>query len=146
MTPSEATNQATRTEWRNLGFFYEVNELERHWRFIGSRAGLGRFAELLDRYCADPDNSASSEHVHYGPYMYLEVMTWPDAGIDGDSIHGSLDDIARLAQLIRHQLERVRPGDTFRLGKGFAVDCEYDLVLEVKNDGFDPAEADPGLR
>jgi len=42
--PSEATNNATRREWRELGFFYDRDDENKVWRLTGSRAGLLRFA------------------------------------------------------------------------------------------------------
>jgi hypothetical protein len=70
----------TRREWRELGFFYDRDDVSKEWRLVGSREGLRHFAGLLRAYVADPRNEMKSEHEHYGPYMYLEVMTWPEAG------------------------------------------------------------------
>ena len=67
--PSDATNQATRREWRELGFFYERDDASREWRVTGSRSGLQRLRDLLLDYVADPRNRAESEHEHYGPYQ-----------------------------------------------------------------------------
>ena len=146
MSPSDATNRATRREWQELGFFYETEEPARRWRLIGSKSGLRRFPELLRKYCADPRNSTKSEHEHYGPYMYLKVMTWPDFEIDGQSIRGPLPKLARLADLVGERLADAEPDEVIYIGREFAPDVEYDLVLEVKSEGFDPAEADPCLR
>jgi hypothetical protein len=38
--PSEATNRATRREWRELGFFYLRDDRTKVWTLAGSRAGL----------------------------------------------------------------------------------------------------------
>ena len=146
MSPSEATNAATRREWRELGFFYDVDEVKRRWRLIGSRTGLRQFSTLLHSYCGNPRNSAASEHDHYGPYMYLKVMTWPQAGIDKASIHGTIDDLERLAVIVEAALEDSGPGDMIALAERFAPACDYELVLEIKGEDFDPAEADPCLR
>ena len=77
--PSDATNQSTRREWRELGFFYDRDDQAKVWQLTGSRAGLLRFRDVLRSYAADPGNDLKSEHQHYGPYGYLEVMTWPEA-------------------------------------------------------------------
>jgi hypothetical protein len=135
----------TRTEWRALGFYYDREDSTKQWRFSGSRMGLLRFADLLYAYVADPRNKLLSEHEHYGPYSYLEVMTWQDAGIDNHSIHGSLEDLERLGTITRMTVEQLRPGDTAQIREQFAADSEYCLVLSMREDDFDPASLDVNL-
>jgi hypothetical protein len=137
--------EETRSEWRELGFFYDRDESSKEWLLVGSRAGLLRFAALLHAYVADSRNEMKSEHEHYGPYMYLEVMTWPDAGIDGHSIHGSLKDLGRLAALVEERLSGLTPGRSVRIREEFASTAEYTLVMELRDDGFDPASVDANL-
>jgi len=141
----DATNQSTRVEWRELGFFYDRDDQTRVWKLTGSRAGLLRFRDALLAYVADPGNALKSEHVHYGPYGYLEVMTWPEAAFDDHSIRGPLTDLARLAKLVGAKLATVRPGSSVLIREEFAADSPYALVLELREDGFDPATADPRL-
>lgn len=145
MTLSEATRDATRSEWRALGFYYELCEAPPRWRLVGPRAGLARFAELLDRYVADPRNRTPSEHEHYGPYAYLKVETAAAAAIDADGIRGSLEDLARLRDLVARGLARARAGETVVLGAAYAPNVSHPLALEIRADDFDPANADPGL-
>jgi hypothetical protein len=143
--PSNATNQATRREWRELGFFYDRDDESKVWQLIGSRTGLLRFRDALCSYAADPRNELKSEHEHYGPYGYLEVMTSPEAGIDDHAIRGSLADIARLATVIEDKLAAALPGSTIRIQEEFAADSPYGLILDVREDNFDPASADQAL-
>jgi len=143
--PSDATNRATRREWRELGFFYDRDDEAREWRFVGSRSGLLRFRDLLLAYVADQRNTRQSEHEHYGPYMYLEVMTWPDAGFDDHAIRGTLHDLKRLSELLDSKLSSAAPGSTVRIRSEFAVESPYSLVLDIRHEGFDPACADPML-
>ena len=77
--------------------------------------------------------------------MYLKVMTWSDPGIDGNSIHGTLNDLNRLADLIDTALTGAQFGDTIHLGREYVSDSEHDLLLIVEDNNFDPAEADPCL-
>ena len=112
--PSEAVNEATRREWLDLGFFYELDKERKEWRLVGSRSGLLKFRDLLMRYVANPQNEAKSEHDHYGPYMYLKVMTWTEPGMDGNAIHGTLQDLRRLADIIEAKLQDTRPGSVLR--------------------------------
>jgi len=139
---SDATNRATRREWRELGFFYGRDDQTKVWKLTGSRAGLLRFRDALLSYVADPRNALKSEHEHYGPYSYLEVMTWLVAGFDNHAIRGPVADLARLAALIEAKLAIARPGYTVRIQEEFAPDSPYALVLDLREDGFDPAAAD----
>jgi hypothetical protein len=143
--PSDRTNRATKREWRELGFFYDRDDQFRIWKLIGSRAGLLGFRDLLISYAADPRNAAKSEHEHYGPYAYLEIMTWPEAGFDNHAIRGPLPDLVRLAKLVEMKLAIARPGSSIVIQQEFAADSPYALVLDLRDDGFDPATADPLL-
>jgi hypothetical protein len=143
--PSDEVNEATRRDWRKLGFCYELDDASREWRLIGSRSGLLRFRDLLFAYVADPRNRMNSEHKHYGPYMYLEVMTWPEAGFDDHAIRGPLEDLERLARIIEAGITRTTAGTVLRIREEFAESSPYSLVLDVREDGFDPASADSSL-
>jgi hypothetical protein len=142
---SDATNRATKQEWRELGFFSDRDDQLRIWKLIGSRAGLLNFRDLLISYAADPRNAAKSEHEHHGPYAYLEIMTWPEAGFDDQAIRGPVADLARLASLVEMKLAIARPGTSTVIQQEFAADSPYALVLDLREDGFDPATADPLL-
>ena len=143
---SDSTNDSTRREWRQLGFFYERDDQARIWKLTGSRAGLLRFRDALLAYIGNPSNASIREHEHYGPYFYLKVMTWPEAGCDDHSIRGPLTDLAHLANLIEAKLAMAIPGSSVVIREEFAADSPYALVLDVREDGFDPAPADPLLR
>ena len=95
--PSEAVNEATRKEWRALGFFYDRDDQLKEWKLVGSRSGLLKFRDLLIRYAASSRNEAKSEHDHYGPYSYLKVMTWTEPGMDRNGIYGTLQNLRQLA-------------------------------------------------
>ena len=143
--PSEAVNDATRKEWRELGFFYDRDDHRREWRLVGSRSGLLKFRDILLRYVATPRNAATSEHDHYGPYMYLKVTTATQPAIGGDGVSGTLHDLGRLARIIETKLRNTRAGSIIRIQEEFASNCEYSLLLDVREEDFDPASADPEL-
>jgi hypothetical protein len=145
MSLSEATNQATREEWRELGFFYERTHEPPCWRFVGSAAGLANLVKLLDAYVRDPRNNTISEHEHYGPYTYLKVQTSESPNIDSQSIRGTLADLARLRDLVADGLRGVRPGQSFAIGPEYSRAVSFPLRLEVRESEFDPASADPAL-
>lgn len=136
------TAEQIKQEWRKLGFFCELDCQEKVWTLTASRAGLLRFPDLLLAHVADPQNRSRGATKHYGPYGSLSVMTWPDAGFDGNVIRGSRVDLARLAKLIGAKLATARPGELVRISDEFAADSPYALLLDVRADGFDPASAD----
>ena len=132
-------------EWRKLGFFHEIDTKKNLRKLTGSRLGLLRFRAILLEYVADPRNALKSEHEHYGPYGSLEVMTWPDAGVDGHAVRGSLADLTRLAKLVETKLSAAKPGSLIRIREEFASDSPYTLLLDVRDDAFDPASLDPDI-
>jgi hypothetical protein len=141
----ERQKEYVRFDWRELGFYYGSDELLKERRLVGSREGLLRFAALLRRYVADPRNAVKSEHEHYGPYMSLEVMTWPEAGMDDHAIQGPLTELERLAGLVERKLDGLQPGNEVRIREEFAPSAAYALVLELRDDGFDPSSMDGTL-
>ena len=112
---------------------------------MGSRDGLLSICEILNSYVNEPSNQPISEHEHYGPYGYLEIMTWNGAGIDDHSIHGKLSDLLRLSKLIRQGLESASAGSAFEIGEEYVEGTQFRLRFEVRAEGFDPASVDPYL-
>ena len=139
MNKSKKEKQTIGELWRKFGFFYDVRDEERLWFLAGSRDGLLRFYDILMCYARDPRYNEISAHEHYGPYMYLEIMTWTKPGIDGHSIHGTKDDIQRLATIFMSKLRETPTGYHFSIGSDYATDSEYSVFVEVKEDNFDPA-------
>lgn len=141
--PNSQINEMTQREWRELGFFYDRDDDAKEWRLIGAKAGLRQFAHAMQKYAAKPSNDLISEHEHFGPYSYLAVGTWTTSEITDHWIAGPLKDIQRLALTVISQLDAVSTGDCIYLRAEFAPLSPYDLVLEVKDDSYDPAKADP---
>ena len=137
--------EATQADWREIGFFYDRDDVTKEWLIVGSRDGLRRFSKLLREYVADPRNAQQSEHEHYGPYMYLKVMTWMEAGLDTHSIHGPLAELEGLADLVENRIAALQPGARTRIREEFAPSSEYALVLDLRDDGFDPSAPDSNL-
>ncbi len=142
---TDNVNAATKREWQELGFFYESDDAGREWRMVGSKNGLLRFAELLWKYSENPGNKKISEHNHYGPYMYLKIMTWTEPLITKSDIRGTLLDFGKLADLISSKIKSSRPGEILVIDKEYSQKNEFVLKLFVKEHGFDPAKADPAL-
>jgi hypothetical protein len=87
--------------------------------------------------------SPETEPLQLGPYGDLHVRFWERPGIDDESIHGSPDDLRRLAQLVESSLADTRPGEEVVIGPEYAGDAECSLLFEVMDDNFDPADAVP---
>jgi hypothetical protein len=77
--------------------------------------------------------------------MSLEIMTCRQAGIDSHSIHGPLEDLARLARLVEDLLATLEPGASAAIRERYAPGSEYSLLVDLKDDSFDPAAADEWL-
>jgi hypothetical protein len=138
--------ELTRRQWRDLGFYYAHDAAPRPaWRIVGPLAGLAAFHAALLAYVAGPSHAAIGEHDHFGPYWYLKVMTSRAPGIDAHSIQGTLDDLRRLTGLVANAVEGAKPGDEIAIGHEYVEKRIYELVLDVREDGFDPASADPEL-
>ena len=136
------TEEQIKQKWRELGFFCELDDHKRTWTLTGSRAGLLYFPDLLLGYVNDPENATDGTHKHYGPYGSLEIVTWPEAGIDSQAIRGSLAALTHLAELVEVKLASAEPGSPISIREEFAPDSRYTLLLDVRPDGFDPASVD----
>lgn len=142
MNTSKEEGESIREEWRKLGFYYENRDENRLWFLAGSNKGLLRFHELLIDYVRDPQYNEISAHEHYGPYMHLEIMTWSKPGINDHSIHGSKEDLQRLAEMFKSKLQETPQGHHFVIGNDYTPDSDYSILVEVKEEDFDPASLD----
>ncbi len=138
-------NAIIRDDWRALEFYYTRDDAAREWRLVGSRDGLRNFSRILTRYADNPRNDLKSEHDHFGPYMYLKIMTWPDAGIGENAIHGTLADLRRLAAIVDDSIAAMQVGETARIQSQFVPDAEYAIILDAREDETDPSAFDPEL-
>jgi hypothetical protein len=90
---------------------------------------------------ANPTNALESEHQHYGPYMYLKIATLPTLDLTTTPFT-ALSDLTRLANLVEARLASCVPGSAVRIESEFAENTPYALILDLSEDGFDPAAAD----
>jgi hypothetical protein len=144
MNSSKKVDAMTIREWRELGFFYDRDDVRHEWKFIGSSEGLLQFVNLLLKYVANPRNGKISEHDHYGPYWYLKIVTWTEPLISKD-IRGTLADFQKLANLVRSKIEASKTRDVFTIDKEYSAKNEFVLKFFIKENGFDPAQADTQL-
>jgi hypothetical protein len=141
--PSEAAKEATRRAWRKLEFFCGRNDAAKEWRIVGSVKGLSRFAAEVRKYASNPAHDRLSEYTHFGPAMNLEVGTSHQTEITEQWIGGPLVDLLRLATLIEQSAQHNVVGKCIALRSNFSPMAPYELILDVRDDAFDPASADP---
>lgn len=137
--PSEAASRA----WRELGFFCGRNDAAKEWRIVGSVKGLRKFAAEIRMYASNPANDRLSEYTQFGPAMNLEVGTSHQTEITEQWIGGPLVELLRLATLIERSAQDNVVGKRIALRSNFSPMAPYELVLDVRDEAFDPASADP---
>ena len=135
----------TGDEWRALGFYHEQDTVARVWRFIGATSGLRTLVRMLASQADKADREGKAAAIGVGPYGDFKIRVWERAGIDDESIHGAVDDLRRLSQLIEGKLASANEGAEFVIGSDYTPDAEYSLVFVVKGEEFDPAGVMPAV-
>ena len=141
--PNEAAHEVTRQAWRELGFFCGKNDAAKEWRIVGSVTGLRKFAAEIRAYASNPANDRLSEYTQLGPAMNLEIGTSHQTEITEQWIGGPLVDLLRLATFIERSAQANVVGKCVALRSNFSPMAPYELILDVRDDAFDPASADP---
>ena len=137
------SNETTRRAWRELGFFCGRNDAAKEWRIVGSVKGLRKFATEIRKYASNQANDRPSEYTHFGPAMNLELGTSHQPEITEQWIGGPLMDLLRLATFIERSVQANVVGKRIALRANFSPMAPYELILDVRDDAFDPASADP---
>jgi hypothetical protein len=137
------SNEATRRAWRELGFFCGRDDSVKEWRIVGSVKGLRKFAAEIRKYASNLANDRLSEYTQFGPAMNLEVGTSHQTEITEQWIGGPLMELLRLATLIEQSAQANVIGKRIALRSNFSPMAPYELILDVRDDEFDPASADP---
>jgi hypothetical protein len=140
---SEAANEATRRAWRELGFFCGRDAAANEWRIVGSVKGVRMFAAEIRKYASNPVNDRLSEYTQLGPAMNLEVGTSHQTEITEQWIGGPLVDLLRLATLIERSAQANVVGKRIALRSNFSPMAPYELILDIRDEAFDPASIDP---
>ncbi len=144
--PSDAAKEARRRAWRELGFFCSRNDAAKEWCIVGSVKGLRKFAAEVRKYASNPANDRLSEYTQFGPAMNLEVGTSHQTEITEQWIGGPLMELLRLATLIERSAQDNMIGKRIALRSNFSPMAPYELVLDVRDEAFDPASADSTFR
>lgn len=140
---SDAGKESTRRVWRELGYFCGRDAAAKEWRIVGSVKGLRRFAAEIRKYASNPVHDRLSEYTQFGPAMNLEVGTSHQTEITEQWIGGPLVDLLRLATLIEQSAQTNMVGKRIALRSNFSPMAPYELILDLRDDAFDPASADP---
>ena len=135
-------SESTRRAWRELGFFCGRNDAAKEWRIVGSVAGLRKFAAEIRAYASNPANDRLSEYQHFGPAMNLEIGTSHQPEITEQWIGAPVADLLRLATFIERSVQANVVGKSVALRANFSPMAPYELILDVRDDAFDPASAD----
>lgn len=131
------------SEWRDLGFYYDFNEGINQWQFYGSKKGLQSFVNLINDYIQDERNNTLFKHEHYGPYMYLKIITLEnEAIIYEDAIGGSISDLSKLKDIISYKITNTNTGQTFSIHNDYGKNNSANTKFFVMEDTFDPASMD----
>ena len=142
MNRREKAIKDTSEDWKDLGFFYDLDEKSKYWKIVGSRAGLMKFCRILKDYASDPRNEKISEHDHLGPYMYLTITTWKSRKLYEGGIVGTLPDIEFMSNLVNAKLADCTNGDSFEIGSEYDEKTEYKMIFQLMADEFDPSSLD----
>jgi hypothetical protein len=140
---NDAAKEAMRRAWRALGFFCGKDKVAEEWRIVGSVKGLKQFASEIRKYASNPANDRLSEYTHLGPSMNLELGTYQQAEINEQWIGGPLMELRRLAAFIDQNVQANMVGRCIALRSSFSPMAPYELILDVRDEAFDPASADP---
>lgn len=141
--PSDETKEAKCRAWRELGFFCGRDAAAKEWRIVGSVSGLRKFAAEIRKYASNPVHDRLSEYTQFGPAMNLEVGTSHQTEITEQWIGGPLVDLLRLATLVEQSAQANMVGKHIALRSNFSPMAPYELILDLRDDAFDPASADP---
>lgn len=140
---SDVAKESTRRAWRELGFYCGKNDAAKEWRIVGSVTGLRKFAAEIRAYASNPANDRLSEYTQLGPAMNLEIGTSHQTEITEQWIGGPLADLLRLATFIERSVQANVVGKCVNLRSNFSPMAPYELILDVREESFDPASADP---
>jgi len=139
---TDKLKKITIEEWRQLGYHYYKDDDLKKWIITGSPFGIESFAIQLMQYSIDEKNDKLGEHDHWGPYLYLEIMTHDRPGMDHHAIFGTLSDIKRLSDIVVSKLKDTSINETILIKDEYTPSAEYSLELNVMEYGFDPSTCD----
>lgn len=139
-------DEMIKTEWRELGFYYDRDDGLQEWLLYGSRNGLMKFVQILNEYANESNNDCIGNDAHYGPYSYLKICTWENPSFSKDNIGGPILSLKKLAALISEKLLCSGIGDKIIFDKEFSNTNTYKFILVIMPNDFDPISKDPNYK
>ena len=140
------TIEATEREWRELGFYYDFDKKFLSWNIYGSKSGISKFAKLIEEYSNNPRNNIIYEHDHYGPSMFLKIITLEEPEINDNAIGGSLSDLLRLSEIIKNKIKSANVGDKIIINEEYGNSNNAFIRIEIMDDDFDVISLDEWIR
>lgn len=132
-------------EWRQIGYFVEIDKEEKAFRLIGSPCGLGEFCYDLEEYVIEDENDVVGEHIHLTPAGYLRIETSLEPMVNGYAISGSLDDLSKLVDIVASRLKDENIGKQIEIKEHYSSESTWAIILDIRDYGFDPASLIPGV-
>jgi hypothetical protein len=139
---NNASIEAIKEEWRNLGYYFEKNKSERKWVFTSSKNGIKKLINQIIDFTQKEGNIEIGEHDHWGPYGDLKIMTTRVPEITIEYIGGSFSSLRELAYQIKQRLEIVNHNESFCIQEENKNAMSAGLEFRIKDDDYDPASAD----
>lgn len=143
MNRTDEVVKDTIEDWKDLGFFYDLDEKSKCWKIVGNRNGLMKFCKILKDYASNPGNEKLSEHEYFGPYMFLTLATLKRRKRYEGGIVGTLSDIEFMSNLVKDKLSDCTIGDSFEIGIEYDEKTEFKMIFQIMDDEFDPSSLDP---
>ena len=134
--------EMTREEWRELGFYYIIDNDSKAWNLYGSIDGLSNFiTEILkftERY------EVKGEHEHLLPHWYLTLQYDDGFDICRRGLLASKTEFLIFIDILRLRLEEAEVGEIIGL-HNHVKSTSYQMYLHIKGADFDPSILDPQL-
>ncbi len=134
--------ELTKSEWRDLGFYYISHEDKRTWELHGSQKGLINLCSLLREF-ADADYKLC-HHEHLLPHWYLTITLTDSFAINERGIEGTSRQLNEFADTLEHEFSEAVIHVISTISK-CAYETEYKIEYTVHGDDFDPSLKDPQL-
>ncbi|MBH0014336.1 hypothetical protein I6F66_19895 [Pseudoalteromonas sp. NZS100_1] len=134
--------EMTREEWRELGFYYIIDDDSKAWNLYGSVDGLSNFITEILKFTARDE--VKGEHEHLLPHWYLTLQYDDGFDICERGILASKIELLIFIDILKQLLLKAKVGEIIGL-HNHVKSASYRMYLHVKGADFDPSKLDPQL-